>query len=148
MKNITAAIPSLLLSYYTVVCQDIFLIRNYFPIADQYEWHYNAPVGLEDGDYVFKIEEISDGFSSLFKEIDDEDGKHLLVLTENTKTFMHFDATMASKLLSINKNGISFHGETFSSDGSIAVLKNRYSCPILKKEYRQNPLMSIMMQRM
>lgn len=46
--------------------------------------------------YVFKIEEVSDGFSSLFKEIDDEDGKHLLVLTENTKTFMHFDATKPS----------------------------------------------------
>ncbi len=103
--------------------QNTFKINDYYPIADENEWRYTAPAGWKDGDYISRIEEVSGGFSSLFTEIQGEDGSKLFALNENDKTFRHYDATKASKLLSVNEEGIFYHGEAFSSDGSIAVFE-------------------------
>ncbi|QLG45048.1 hypothetical protein [Costertonia aggregata] len=106
-----------------MISQEPFSITDFYPIADQNEWRYTAPDGWKDGDYISKIEEVLGGFTRLFTDFKGEDGKGLFILDEEAKTFRHYDATKASKLLSVGKNGIFYHGETFSSDGSIAVFE-------------------------
>ncbi len=105
----------------TLFGQEIYYLNKYYPIAHQNEWRYKAPDGWKDGDYISKIEEVREGFAELFKGVQGEDGNDLFQIPKNSKTYRHYDATKASKLLSVNDNGILYHGETFSSDGSIAV---------------------------
>ncbi|TMM58645.1 hypothetical protein FEE95_04225 [Maribacter algarum] len=123
LKNTTLTITLFFLCWYTASSQNTFSVHDYYPIADQNEWRYTAPEGWKDGDYVSKIVAIPKGFLSLFDSIQNEDGKGLFQIAKNAKTFRHYDATKASKLLSVGENGILYHGETFSSDGSIAVFE-------------------------
>lgn len=114
----------LLLTQVSLLGQEFFLIEDYYPIADKNEWRYVAPEGWKDGDYISKVVAVPNRFVPLFGEIKDENGESLFQLTTDDKTFRHFDATKASKLLSVNENGVVYHGETFSSDGSIAVFES------------------------
>ena len=120
----------------TLLGQDGFPIKEYYPITDQNEWRYTAPDGWKDGDYISKIEELPNGFSSLFDAIEGVEGNDLFQVSKNAKTFRHYDATKASKLLSVDAAGITYHGETFASDGSIAVFDKPFLWFSYKKENR------------
>ncbi len=98
-----------------------FKIDKYYPIADKNEWRYGAPEGWKDGDYISKIEEVNDDFAFLFEANGNELVKDKFTFDKNTRTFLHYDATKAAKLLTVNKKGIQYHGDTFSSDSSVAV---------------------------
>ncbi|WP_394972701.1 hypothetical protein [uncultured Croceitalea sp.] len=126
MKNTTVTIALFLLCWYTTSGQNIFSIHDYYPIADKNEWRYTAPDDWKDGDYISKIEKESGEFIGLFNTIEGEDGNELFSIPKTAKTYRHFDATKASKLLSVSENGISYHGETFASDGSIAVFEKPF----------------------
>lgn len=106
--------------------QSTFLFSEYYPIADQNEWRYTAPENWKDGDYISKIEEKADRFAVLFDKIEREDGSDLFSIPKTAKIYRHYDATKASKLLSVSESGISYHGETFASDGSIAVFEKPF----------------------
>ena len=135
-KNTTLTIALFFLFWCTASSQKEFSIHDYYPIADQNEWRYTAPEGWKDGDYVSKIVAIPSGFPSLFDSIRGEDGKDLFQIAKNAKTFRHYDATKASKLLSVDAAGITYHGETFASDGSIAVFDKPFLWFSYKKENR------------
>ncbi len=112
-----------LVTFFTVAGQESFSIQDYYPISDGNEWRYSAPEGWHDGDYISKIEMVPDGFPSLFNAIEGEYGDNLFKVAKDAKFFRHYDATKASKLISIGPKGILYHGETFSSDNSIAVFE-------------------------
>ncbi|WP_350284605.1 hypothetical protein [uncultured Croceitalea sp.] len=123
LRKVGILIILFLLTHLSIMSQEFFLMEDYYPIAAKNEWRYQAPEGWKDGDYISKIVVVSNRFVPLFSEFEDETGESLFQLIEDDCTFRHFDATKASKLLSVNEKGIFYHGETFSSDGSIAVFE-------------------------
>lgn len=100
--------------------QDTFSIVDYYPIADQNEWRYTAPENWKEGDYISKIEADTSNFFHYFEGT-------AVSRVPNAKSFKHYDATKAAKLLQLNENGIYYVGEVFSGNESYVL----FDTPIL-----------------
>ena len=100
---------------------------DYYPIAHLNEWRYNAPEGWHEGDYISSIVKDELDFERYYKvssTIEKQHKSYYGALWDENRSYLHYDATKAAKLLHVNGNGIYYVGELFSGDDSFVLFDN------------------------
>ena len=111
---------------YLISCNEEIRIGDYYPIAHLNEWRYSAPEGWHEVDYISSIKEDALGFEQYYKASSTIEIKHRSFyggLWDENRSFLHYDATKAAKLLHVNSNGIYYIGELFSGAESFVLFE-------------------------